>query len=415
MLPPMTLSRQLKWTALSRTGFRFLFSYFLLFILSNQSGISNLLRGLWDPIILAFAKALLGAEISTEALHTGSGDGLYNYASVAFLLSLSLLSTLIWTAMDKRHAYDWLLQALIVVVRYYLVVQMAIYGMAKVLHAQFPEPAFHRLLQPFGESSPMGLLWTFMGYSYGYNLFTGIGELMGAALLLFRHTTTLGALVTLGVMANVMVLNFCYDVPVKLLSTHLVLFCLFLLALDGPRLARLFVLNQPTAPAHAPELFSGARYRNIKNILKGLMIIGGLVLVAIVTTQFTNQPKPPLYGLYKVDTMVRNQDTLPPLITDGRRWQHIAVEFPGRAVIQTMPGHLRWFDLEVDTSAQRAVFSQGRFSDTLYYDRTGAVSWHFRGIVRGDTVSVKATRWDKEQFLLMGRGFNWVNESPFNR
>jgi hypothetical protein len=119
--------------------------------------------------------------------------------------------------------------------------------------------------------------------------------------------------------------------------------------------------------------------------------------------------------LYKVDTMVRNQDTLPPLITDGRRWQHIAVEFPGRAVIQTMPGHLRWFDLEVDTSAQRAIFSEGRFSDTLYYDRAGAVSWHFRGIVRGDTVSVQATRWDKDQFLLMGRGFNWVNENPFNR
>jgi hypothetical protein len=411
----MTLSRQLHWTAFSRVGFRLLFTYFLLFMLSNQSGISSLMRRLWQPIIPAFGKVLFGADISTEVLHTGSGDGLYNYISIVFLLLLSLLCTLVWTALDKRTNYGWLLQALIVMVRYYLIVQMALYGLAKVLHSQFPEPAFHRLLQPFGESSPMGLLWTFMGYSYGYNLFTGMGELLGAALLLFRRTTTLGALVTLGVMVNVMVLNFCYDVPVKILSTHLVLFCLFLLALDSPRLARLFLLNQPTTAAYDPELFSSAYYRKVKNTFKGLAVLGGIAVVALVVSQYTNQPKPPLYGLYRVDTMVRNQDTLPPLITDGRRWQHIAVEFPGQAVIQTMPGHIRRFDLEVDTTAKWAVFTQGRFSDTLYYNRTGAVSLHFQGMVREDKVSVRVTRRDKEDFLLMGRGFNWVNENPFNR
>ncbi|MEQ8706774.1 MAG: hypothetical protein RIC19_22765 [Phaeodactylibacter sp.] len=411
----MPLSNKLQWTPLARAGFRFLFIYFLLYMLSNQSGISILFRKAWHPLIHVFGKALLGVEASRDVLQTGSGDGLYNYISVAFLLTLSILCTLVWSVLDKRTSYSRLLQMLVVVVRYYLIVQMALYGLAKVLYSQFPEPAFHRLLQPFGESSPMGLLWTFMGYSYGYNLFTGMGELLGAALLLFRRTTTLGALVTLGVMANVMVLNYCYDVPVKILSTHLVIFCLFLLALDGPRLARLFVLNLPTAAAYDPELFSSARYRKVKNTLKGLVMLGGITAVAVIISQYTNQPKPPLYGLYRVDTMVRNQDTLPPLLTDGRRWQHIAVEFPGRALIQTMPGHIRWFDLEVDTSAQWAVFTQGRFSDTLYYERTGAVSWHFRGMVRGDTVLVGATWRDKEDFLLMGRGFNWTNESPFNR
>jgi hypothetical protein len=39
-----------------------------------------------------------------------------------------------------------------------------------------------RLLKPYGESSPMGLLWTFMGYSTGYNLFTGGAEALGGLL-----------------------------------------------------------------------------------------------------------------------------------------------------------------------------------------------------------------------------------------
>jgi len=68
----------------------------------------------------------------------------------------------------------------------------------------------------------MGLLWTFMAASKGYQIFTGAAEVLGGILLLWKRTTTLGALTVFGVMANVMALNFFYDVPVKLLSTHLV-------------------------------------------------------------------------------------------------------------------------------------------------------------------------------------------------
>lgn len=64
----------------------------------------------------------------------GSGDGFYNYVSVVFFLLLLLLSMFVWIVLDKWQAYDWLLQVFIVLVCYYLVVQMVFYGMAKVFY-----------------------------------------------------------------------------------------------------------------------------------------------------------------------------------------------------------------------------------------------------------------------------------------
>jgi hypothetical protein len=48
------------------------------------------------------------------------------------------------------------------------------YGSYKVIQSQFPAPTLLRLLEPYGQSSPMALLWTLMGASKSYNLFTGL-------------------------------------------------------------------------------------------------------------------------------------------------------------------------------------------------------------------------------------------------
>jgi hypothetical protein len=40
---------------------------------------------------------------------------------------------------------------------------MLVYGFIKVFPTQFHLPGPGRLVQPYGDSSPMALLWTFMG------------------------------------------------------------------------------------------------------------------------------------------------------------------------------------------------------------------------------------------------------------
>ena len=133
-------------------------------------------------------------------------------------------------------------------VRFVLGATMLSYGWAKVFPNQMPAPGPDRLLNPIGETSPMGLLWTFMGASSAYQIFAGVGEVVGGTLLFWRRTALLGALVLVVVLANVVALNFCYDVPVKLYSSHLLAMALFIVAPHVPRLLDVLVLNRP-APA----------------------------------------------------------------------------------------------------------------------------------------------------------------------
>jgi hypothetical protein len=95
----------------------------------------------------------------------------------------------------------------------------------------------------------MGALWSFMSASRPYAIFADAVEVTAGALLLFRRTTTLGAMVAAAAMTNVVALNYCYDVPVKLYSTNILLMAVFLLAPEFCRLAHVLVFNRPTAPA----------------------------------------------------------------------------------------------------------------------------------------------------------------------
>ena len=52
------------------------------------------------------------------------------------------------------------------------------YGFAKVVPLQFAQPSSIRLGQQLGDMSPMGLLWTFMGFSPSFQIFTGAVEVL---------------------------------------------------------------------------------------------------------------------------------------------------------------------------------------------------------------------------------------------
>jgi hypothetical protein len=101
--------------------------------------------------------------------------------------------------------------------------------------------------------------------------------LLGALLLIFPKTTMLGALVALADMTQVFVLNMTCDVPVKLLSFHLLLMALFLLAPDMSRLCRFFVLDRGVDSSTQGQLFRSHRRNRIAlavQLVLGLWILG---------------------------------------------------------------------------------------------------------------------------------------------
>lgn len=414
------------WSQLKKITFRFCFLYFLIYIVftpNNELPVINLLYAKLDDLLHVFipwfARVFFGYKKEIIIQPSGSGDTTYYYMLWFFGIVLTVVGTIIWTFLDRnRKSYNTLYYWIRVIVRYYLFYTMIIYGMYKVIKLQFPYPSLNRLVQPYGDSSPMGLAWTYMGYSQSYNYFTGIAELLGGLLLLTRRTTTIGALVCLGVMTNVFMINMGYDVPVKLLSFNTILMSLFLLWKDGKRLAAFFVLNKPVPAVSLAAPYSSKRTKYIllglKLLYVGFIIITTLIQGVAAEKQYGSKaPKPPLYGIYYTEEFSRNNEILPPLATDTTRWKRLIITSPAYASIQFMNDSTKWFAIKIDTNTKTFVVNPpgDTTKRTLFSYSVAAPELLFSG----DSVRIKMKRFDERNFLLMSRGFHWVNELPFNR
>jgi len=370
-------------------------------------------------------KNILHLSYPITVFTNGSGDTTYDYVVIFFMAAVSLIAAITWSILDKRtKTYNRLYYWLCVIVRYYVAITMFSYGFVKVFKLQFPFFSADRLLESYGNSSPMGLAWNFLGFSQGYNYFMGFAELLSGILLLFRRTTTLGALVTVVVAGNIMAINYCFDVPVKLLSTALVTMSLFLLAKDLNRLVNFFFLNKPT---EAAKIVAPAFRKKWQNILLVVLKYGLIVYVLFVNVQqaFSAMkqygdaaPKPPLHGIYNIETFVRNRDTLAALTTDTTRWHQLIVSYPGYAFIRMMNDSTKGFAFNTDTVKKKIeMFS---YTDTTKKSNFAYSFPHenvllLTGKLNDDSVFIQMKKYDLNNFRLINRGFHWVNEYPFNR
>lgn len=191
-------------------------------------------HNIWAWAVARFAEHVLRIEPPIFQM-TGSGDTTWHWVHAALIVTLAAAGALVWSAID-RAPRPRLTAAMHTYLRYYVAAMMLIYGFAKVYELQFRTPWVGRYDQTIGEMSPMGLLWTFMGHSRAYTIFAGAAEVLGGALLLWRRTHVIGAFIVIAVMTNVVLLNFCYDVPVKLFSTELLVMAI---AIAWPQLRRL--------------------------------------------------------------------------------------------------------------------------------------------------------------------------------
>jgi hypothetical protein len=270
----------------------------------------------------------------------------------------------------------------------------------------------------------MGLVWTFMGASVAYNVFTGLGELTGGLLLVFRRTTLLGALVCIGVMTNVVMLNFSYDVPVKLYSAHLLLMAVFLAAHDLRRLANVLVLNRPAEPAEDRPLFQ-RRWLHLGTKVLGVLFVGYLTFTSLQfsykqaqTYSAAEAAKSPLYGLWNVEELVVDGKVRPPLVTDANRWRRVMFTGGNRMSFQLMSDSRERYNVEIDPQKRTLAFTKRddpSWKSTLSYARPQPKLLVMQGTFDGRQVRARLRQGEIPKFLLTTRGFHWINERPFNR
>jgi hypothetical protein len=422
------------WPSLRRLGFRFAFIYFGIYIVTTQmfwGGLAPMAE--WEPLnmlppfrqaITWVARHLLGITEPLVIEGSGSGDKVFDWAHVCLLLGIAVFGTAIWTLFDrKRVSYsvveDWFRLA----VRLALGTTMLSYGVSKAVPLQMGYgPSLTRLVEPFGNFSPMGVLWASMGSSPAYQSFTGCTEILGGVLLLLPQTALLGALVSLGVATQIFVLNMTYDVPVKLFSFHLILLALLLILPERIRLRNFFLLNRATNPAGA----SVPRSRR-----KSRLILAAQVCFAIyVTTAMAygakegwtayggGAPKSLLYGIWEVEQMSVDEQSRPPLLLDDQRWRRLIFDRGNRAVFQGMNDSLATFNAKIDPGKKTIDLTKNddpNWKATLAYDRPANGRLMLSGDMDGHRVGMELRALDRETFLLVNRGFHWVQERPFNR
>ena len=424
------------WGLATKLAFRFTFIYFLLYTLYFPfqflpfppfSQISSAYNSLWSAMVPWISHHLLGLshDFSTDFRNTaaGSKDTTYVYVQVLCYLVIAAVGTAIWSLLDRRHAnYRWLYRWFMVYLRLVLAAVMIPYGVAKLLPLQFPAPSLSKLLETYGDSSPMGLMWTFMGASAVYSFFGGATEVLSGVLLVVPRLATLGALTCAAVMTNVLMLNLGYDVPVKLGSTHLILMALYIVVPDAKRLLDFFVLNRRVEPAPPEPLF---RNRLLNRTAIALQIAFGIVLLSFnvwhghvkVERMVAARASMPLYGIWLVDDFTFNGQSLPPLTTDSQRWQRFIFESPGDAAVQPMKGPIRFFYLHFDERGRRLLLTKQDdpgWTAQFSYERPQPDALLLTGNIAGTPVSVSLHREDENKFSLTSRGFHWIQENSAN-
>ena len=430
-----------RWNLGHRLLFRFTFLYFGLYFFPFPLSVFGLLAELPPPLSwIGAAAGWLGEEygdklnglalwtgrtllgLTDEAMPiqpTGSGDTMISFVQAVTGLWLALVGTLIWSIADRhRPAYPRLERGLRVYLRYALATVLLSYGFAKVPPMQFPKPGPELLVQTYGESSPMGLLWRFMGFSPIYTMFAGFAEILPGLLLLFRRTTALGALIAIATMTNVVMLNFCYDVPVKLYSAHLLATAALILVPDVRRLADALVLgravpSQPPMVRRFPRTLAGSKAVFL------LLLVGGQIYGAYASWQQygPSAARPPLYGVWEVESFTLEGEPRPPLLTDEARWRRFMVSRWGGAIVQQMGSQVNRFTLKQDDPAGTITLASRGDAGSYTLDVTQPDPGRLvlEGPFREGRVRVELRRTDDASFPIDTRGFHWVQEFPYNR
>jgi hypothetical protein len=420
-----------EWGVMKRLLFRFSFAYLVLYCLPFPLTVfpyAEVLikpyQWLWDRIVPMVA--WMAFRIDTENRPNGSGDTSFDWMQVFTYLVVAVVATAVWTWLGRRREYSRLYGWLRVYVRFFLAIFMLLYGTSKAVKSQFAFPMLGELLQPIGESSPMGLVWDFMGASTAYTMFTGMAEMLGGFLLAFRRTTLLGALVSFGAMANVLMLNLCYDVPVKLFSAHLLLMSVFLMLPDLKRLADLFLFNRRVERVEERPLFASPRWERIAQVagIAFVLLFAGWWLYR--SRQDSKQygdlmTRPPLYGIWRADEVVVDGIARPPLLTDGTRWRYLIFDYPELASLRLMDASSenarQYFKLKLDEAKGRMTFSKHRdpkWRAVFSYRKPALDVLEMQGTMEGHAIHARLRRIDETKFMLVGRGFHWVSEYPMN-
>jgi hypothetical protein len=423
------------WRQVTRIGFRLSFCYFLLYLFLN----GNVTLLSFIPLVgrwLSWPATTAAAWAGRTVFHLtglaanwhggGSGDTALDYIRIFCLASTAAVAALIWSVLDwRRPRYPVLFAWLRFLLRLFVGVGMLVYGFAKVFPLQMREPSYAILNNTYGNSAPMTLLWTLLGLHPGYEMICGLAEVAGGVLLLVRRTATAGALFSAFVIANVVLYNFFFDVPVKIYSLHLLVLCLYLILPELGALWRFFVLKQPatlTAPWIPPA--SRKSFLVTTRVIEWLYL-GLFSLALVVSNAFAwhslhgAAAAMPLAGAWQIEAVeTPNPEAAGLVSAEGQHWATLYIDNRVQGFLRAADGQLWRCNFQYD-EAKHSLRIGGPGSRAVVY------TWKLPAADRlelrrtnggGGAIVIRLRRLPApERYFLTERGFHWVNEWGYER
>jgi uncharacterized membrane protein YphA (DoxX/SURF4 family) len=338
------------------------------------------------------------------------------YINAFNIFFISILVSVGWSFIDRqRKNYARLRYWFFVLIRYYLALQLFVYGFNKFFKWQFYLPEPNTLFTSMGNTPKDLLYWSSMGTSRLYSMFTGSLEILAATFLLFRKTLLTGVLISLGIMINVLMINFGFDISVKLYSCFLLFLCCILILPDAKRLFQFFFSDKTfTKEKWSPEFYVGKKrwiYLLAKFLIVAIIILDPLSLY-LKSGNFNDDafPRPLMHGAYDVTLFVKNSDTLLPLQNDTLRWKRVFIHRRGYFITQGMNDEMEDYSLDNYIEGKKLIIMNydGSVKTFFNYEKTSDSTFSLNGKLRGDSLTIHLRKIDLGKLPLNDVGFHWT-------
>jgi hypothetical protein len=114
-----------------------------------------------------------------------------------------------------------------------------------------------------------------------------------------------------------------------------------------------------------------------------------------------------------VDGQIRS-----PLLNDYGRWRRLVFDSPERMSFQRMDDSYAGFASAIDTNKKTLALTKNddnKWKANFIFERPTQDRLTLDGEMDGHKTHLELQLADRSKFLLVSRGFHWVQENPFNR
>ncbi|MDF3025897.1 MAG: hypothetical protein K0S23_204 [Fluviicola sp.] len=250
---------------------------------------------LFDGIFKLIQKPFTGLlkAMDQDLIFETDTYGTYVLVALSFLLGV-LSSPLINRVCKKwKLSTTEVLRTILAAILFFFLFK---YGWDKITKAQFYLPEPNTLSTPFGKLSKDIAYWSLAGSSFSYTVILGIIEVLAAVLLLFKRTRFLASLISIAIFGQVVLINFSFDISVKLLSGSLLLFSLIYSLSFYQNWKGVFGFSSKQI-----QLYDTRKHRVIKYLF-ALLVIADCIYPTLASRNFNDDQFPRLahHGAYRV-------------------------------------------------------------------------------------------------------------------